>query len=112
MIEIEGLRIFGSPYSVKYGSGAFQYRKEEDELVWAHLPENIDILITHSPPFGILDATAKGVSAGSKGLLKVVQRIRPKLHIFGHIHEGHGERTEFGVKFMNVAKKFEYINFN
>lgn len=55
LVEVEGLRIFGSPYTKKYSRGAFQYNKFDDALVWNSLPENIDILITHEPPFGILD---------------------------------------------------------
>ena len=106
MIEIDGLKIFGSPYTQKYGKGAFQYSKSDDHLAWNYLPEKIDVLITHGPPYGILDQTHKGDHVGSVGLMKAVQRIRPRLHIFGHIHEGHGKREKSGIIFMNVAKKY------
>jgi Icc-related predicted phosphoesterase len=48
--------------------------------------ENLDILITHGPPYGIFDRTAKKVNAGCKYLLDRVQKVKPKIHIFGHIH--------------------------
>jgi Icc-related predicted phosphoesterase len=74
------------------------------------MPEKIDILITHGPPFGILDETHKENHAGSKGLWESVKKIKPRLHIFGHIHEGHGIRHQDGTIFMNVAKKIEIID--
>lgn len=90
MVELEGLKIFGSPYSLKYSRGAFQYSKEDDDKVWSSIPLEVDILVTHEPPFGILDQTNKGVHAGSPALLRLVEVMKPRVHIFGHIHEGHG----------------------
>ena len=54
-------------------------------MVWKELPK-VDILVTHGPPFGILDKTNEGKNAGSELLLKEVLRLKPKLHLFGHIH--------------------------
>jgi Icc-related predicted phosphoesterase len=48
-------------------------------------------LVTHGPPYGILDKTDGGKHGGSEFLLKEVLRIKPKLHLFGHIHEGRGQ---------------------
>lgn len=50
------------------------------------IPDKIDVLVTHGPPFGILDKTINKVNAGCKGLLKFVEKINPQVHIFGHIH--------------------------
>ena len=69
LVEVEGLKIFGSPFTKKYSRGAFQYDKEDDQKIWNSLPENIDILITHEPPFGILDESHQEKHAGSKALL-------------------------------------------
>jgi Icc-related predicted phosphoesterase len=63
------------------------------KVYWDNIPENLDILITHGPPFGIFDRTAKKVNAGCKYLLAKIQKVKPKIHIFGHIHEG---RAKFG----------------
>jgi Icc-related predicted phosphoesterase len=89
-VEIECIRIFGSPHTLYYSKGAFQYQQDQDYHVWSTLPQDIDLLITHSPPQGILDKTHKDKSAGSKSLRTFVEAIKPKLHIFGHIHESHG----------------------
>ena len=72
-VEIEGLRIFGSPYTTYYCGSAFQIEHEKLKIYWESIPENLDILITHGPPFGILDFTTKKVHAGCKFLLEKVK---------------------------------------
>lgn len=54
MVEIEGVRIFGSPYINKHGSTAFGYKKDIAEKVWKNVPK-VDVLVTHGPPYGIAD---------------------------------------------------------
>lgn len=49
--------------------------------------------ITHGPPYGILDATVHGANVGCESLLAHLPKLRPRLHVFGHIHEGHGVET-------------------
>ena len=62
------------------------------------------MLITHGPPWGILDGLGSGqVSVGSPLLATAVSRIRPRLHVFGHIHEGHGQVESAGTHFINAA---------
>ncbi|RMZ74401.1 ser Thr phosphatase family [Pyrenophora seminiperda CCB06] len=51
---------------------------------------NIDIMMTHGPPMGVLDATVRGQHAGCEHLLRAARRCRPRLYCFGHIHEGWG----------------------
>src|SRR5579863_4162194 len=58
------------------------------------MPNGIDILITHSPPVGILDVEyGTQVHAGDPEFLKAAIRVRPRLHVFGHIHGGYGTAT-------------------
>lgn len=79
------LRIYGSPYSTRHGDWAFQYPRNRD--VWASsVPDGIDVLITHGPPLGHLDL----LKFGCPYLLHTLWRVRPRLHVFGHIHEGSG----------------------
>lgn len=89
-VEVEGVRIFGSPYVLADYDMGFTYKHAEADKIWSGLPAKLDILVTHSPPFGILDAIAKpvfpGISVGCKRLLQSVQEIQPQAHIFGHIH--------------------------
>lgn len=87
------LRVFGSPRSPRHGNWAFQYARTED--VWAEtIPENVDVLVTHGAPAGHLDGWP---SLGCGNLLRALWRVRPVLHVFGHIHDGYGvEEVEFG----------------
>ncbi|KAK7064717.1 metallophosphoesterase domain-protein 1 [Favolaschia claudopus] len=79
------LRLYGSPRTPKYGSWAFQYLRSDSAAIWADVPAFTDILITHGPPLGHLD-----LGGGCEGLLAAVWRVRPRLHVFGHMHGGRG----------------------
>ena len=57
------------------------------------MPNNIDLLITHGPPFEILDQGDDGIHAGRPQLPKKVTEINPKAHIFGHVHHSYGRKT-------------------
>ncbi|KAF2161655.1 hypothetical protein M409DRAFT_59036 [Zasmidium cellare ATCC 36951] len=78
--------IFVSPYQPEFGDWAFGYPRNSDR--WS-IPENVDIVMTHGPPHGILDF-GHGQNFGCESLLKAVARARPLMHCFGHIHEGYG----------------------
>ena len=56
------------------------------------IPESVDIAITHSPPYGILDRANGAVRRGSHGLFAAIEKARPKLHCFGHVHQGWGAK--------------------
>lgn len=92
------LKIWGSPWTkwfkgVNPSCTAFML-KTEKELTekWELIPNDIDILVTHSPPFGILDENNEGEHCGSKSLLdRILNLPELKLHVFGHIHEGYGQ---------------------
>ena len=95
--------------------GRMFLKRDSLEYKWNLIPDDIDILVTHSPPYGILDETYDPVArlfkqCGSKSLLKRVCEIKPKLHVFGHIHEGYGEvLAEWqhpNTKFINAS----YVN--
>jgi len=77
------------------------------------IPENIDVLITHGPPFGILDKTVRGEKVGCQDLLAAIKRIKPKFHIFGHIHEDYGTVTKDETTFVNASllnERYYYTN--
>jgi predicted phosphohydrolase len=103
--EVEGLRIWGSPVTPLYG-GAFGLSSAKDrKRLYARIPWDIDVLITHGPPFGILDtAPISGLHEGCHELLDAVLRVQPKLHVFGHIHTAYGIfRTEH-TTFVNASR--------
>jgi Icc-related predicted phosphoesterase len=102
-VEIDGIKFWGSPYTPKYGNWYFMYRRELGELVWKDIPEDTDVLITHGPPYSILDGTRRGVMAGCSALLSRVYEVKPKVHLFGHIHESYGTYEENGTTFVNAA---------
>lgn len=109
--EIDGLRIYGSPWQPRFYDWAFNLmRGSEIAEKWRLIPDDIDILITHGPPHLILDAVPTRFgeeNAGCEELRKRVEQIaeqkKLKLHIFGHIHCGYGIHEEFGVKFVNAS---------
>lgn len=55
MVEIEGVRIFGSPYTPYFVGNAFQYPLNREKIIWNCIPDKLDLLVTHGPPAGILD---------------------------------------------------------
>lgn len=120
--EFEGLKIWGSPWTKRFKGMnpkcmAFTCETEEELAEkWSLIPNDIDILITHSPPYDILDElTEEGKHAGSTALENVIKRIKPKLHVFGHIHEGYGTTTlpSMPTKFVNashVNERYQPVN--
>jgi Icc-related predicted phosphoesterase len=103
-VEIMGLRIWGSPMTPLYG-GAFGRSSEHDRAnVYAKIPDNTDLLVTHCPPFGILDhAPGFEYHAGCHQLFDAVRRIKPMVHIFGHAHGGYGIFKTPDTLFLNAA---------
>lgn len=103
-VGIEGIKIWGSPITPWFNNWAFNRdRGNEIKKHWDLIPTDTDILITHGPPFGILDETVHGKRTGCEELLSCVYRIKPKYHIFGHIHEEYGSFTKAETTFMNAS---------
>jgi len=111
-ITIEGLKIHGSPWTPPFYNWA--YMKEESDLLELYertLENDIDILMTHGPAYGILDKVFKySQHVGSKSLKAKIKNLKNlKLHIFGHIHEAYGHRRIKNVDFYNVSSvKIDY----
>lgn len=111
--EFEGLKIWGSPWTTKFldqNPRAMAFVVDTDEELnkkWKLIPSDIDLLVTHSPPYGILDKiTKKGdPHVGFLSLRHhVICRIKPKIHAFGHVHEYGGKSRDFGItNFVNAS---------
>ena len=113
MVEVEGLKIYGSPWQPRFYDWAFNVnRGDEIAQKWAGIPEGLDILITHGPAFGILDSTIGGMRVGCEELYKKVFGVKPKYHICGHIHFGYGMRELDGVTFINASSLGEDYNYH
>jgi Icc-related predicted phosphoesterase len=122
--EFEGLKIWGSPWTKTFpgmnpNCKAFTVDTEEELAEkWALIPEDVDILITHSPPHGTFDQTEDLELAGSTSLLKRVCEVKPSLHVFGHIHEEGGRqckipwlpRTTICVNASHVNEHYQPVN--
>jgi len=103
-IEIMGIKIWGSPYSVMFNNWAWMMNSAQLAKVWARIPDDTDIVITHSPPFGILDSTPFSKwPCGCPTLLSRMEEIKPKYHIFGHIHNDYGIQVKHGTTFINAS---------
>ncbi len=99
-----GLRVWGSPWQPWFFDWAFNLpRGPALAEKWALIPEGVDILITHGPPRGILDRTSRGEAVGCADLRRELARVRPRLHVFGHIHEAYGTHREGGTTCVNAA---------
>ena len=90
-IEIEDIKFWGSPVTPNFGNWYFMKDRGKLDRFWSYIPEDIDVLMTHTPPKYILDLSYDrgnkleycGCSALTNHVLK---RIKPKLHLFGHLH--------------------------
>ncbi|EGO58459.1 hypothetical protein NEUTE1DRAFT_25396, partial [Neurospora tetrasperma FGSC 2508] len=83
------LTVYASPATPAFGSQGFQYTQQEGHVF--DIPPETDIVISHGPPRGILDVSRlTRASCGSLELWEAVKRTKPKLHVFGHIHEAWG----------------------
>jgi hypothetical protein len=91
------LSIYGSPWQPEFYDWAYNLpRGTALKEKWDMIPTTTDVLITHGPPHGILDKAADGVLCGCRELLTTVKnRVKPRLHIFGHIHEGYGKQMYY-----------------
>jgi|SRR5882757_196569 len=107
-VEFEGLKIWGTPWTAYFKemnpecmAFTLNYGCDTDDWLaekWALIPDDIDILITHGPPYGILDLTDEGRCVGSKSLqMELFRRLRPKLLVCGHIHEAYGIEPPGGI---------------
>ncbi len=110
-IEINGVKFWGAPWQRRYFDGAFDLNQRQ-ELVdkWNKIPCDTDVLITHTPPYGILDRTRRGKHIGCKELAKAIQLIKPKIHIFGHVHESAGMIYDVDSIFVNASLSFASKN--
>lgn len=116
-VVIGGKKFYGSPWTPFCGYWSYQYDNDEAaDYHWSKIPKNTDVLITHSPPHGILDISASKWATGNSGcpsLAKHVERVKPKYHFFGHIHEGYGMVEYAHTTFVNAASlKRDYVQQN
>lgn len=111
IINIGGIDIFCSPYTPSFGEGwAYNVKRGKIDKKWAQVPSHTDILVTHGPSNGTLDLTENSDGSleqtGCKALSRELERINPKIHAFGHIHNFKTHIKNFGVFENNTGIKF------
>ncbi|KAL8825678.1 MAG: hypothetical protein Q9191_004267 [Dirinaria sp. TL-2023a] len=84
------LTVYASPWTPSLGDWAFQYPRAQGHNF--EIMKGADLVMTHGPPKGIMDYTESKQRAGCSDLFGAVARLRPRLHCFGHIHEGWGAK--------------------
>jgi len=97
-VEIDGLRLFGLGYGIPatpFGEWSCDLSETLAEQMLDACTET-DILITHSPPKGLVDLTSGGLSVGSTAIRAAIERIQPQLALCGHIHDSWGQRGMIG----------------
>ena len=101
------IKIWGSPWSPFFHNWAFNLERNSDIMreKWDIIPDDIDILVTHTPPHGILDSNIDYRLCGDELLMERIKSIKPKICIFGHIHEanGHHYDAENDIHFINAS---------
>lgn len=114
--EIDGVKFWGSPHQPWFYDWAFNWPRDGAELAhyWSLIPKDTDVLITHGPPYGILDLPfGKGDPAGCRLLLKRVNEVKPRVHVFGHIHGSYGSKHIGSTLFVNAClcnEAYEPVN--
>lgn len=105
---IDGLKIWGSPWTPWFYDWAFNARRgEQIKQHWDLIPADTDVLITHGPPYGIGDYLGEQWKVpdrhvGCETLSEALLNLKPKVHIFGHIHAGYGVYgNRFNVSICN-----------
>lgn len=101
-VELGGLKIYGSPNTTTLG-WAYGMTENELEVVFEKIPQDVDILITHSPAYGTLDLSSSGWRHGSHALAKKMEQLKPKIHIFGHVHNDSGMIVKENTICANVS---------
>ena len=101
------VKIWGSPWQPEFYNWAFNLPKNGDELKakWDMIPEDVDISITHGPAWGFLDDVdgRRGDHLGCELLAERIKVIKPKIHVCGHIHTGHGHYFDVHTHYFNAS---------
>ena len=109
-VTIEGIKIFGSPYTPNFGNWSFMRDRNKLDRFWCSaIHDDTDIVITHGPPKGILDKSENRdhqlECCGDKSLLNKLLQVQPAYHLFGHIHNS-GDIINAGLQKLSICDTF------
>lgn len=105
LIDIKGMRVYASPYSVEFGNWAFMLPRKSEQISnkWQQIPKDTDVILVHGPPNRILDKTKRGEYAGCEELTKRLKDVNYRLMVMGHIHEARGSIIKNGKLHINTS---------
>jgi 3',5'-cyclic AMP phosphodiesterase CpdA len=100
--------VWATPWCTTFiGDWAFLRPADELARIYARIPEGIDVLVSHQPPYGygdrVTDISGDSVNVGSRELLEAIDRVKPRVVICGHVHSGHGRYEHNGIPIYNVS---------
>jgi len=105
--ELDGLKVWGSPYSLPYGRWAFMANEDRLAEMYKGIPDDTDVIISHGPPYSkgdrVLFSDHYDEHVGSHSLLTKIRNLSPKLVVTGHIHESYGEYTDCFTTIINAS---------
>jgi hypothetical protein len=114
MVELDGVKIYGSPWQPEFYNWAFNLpRGEKLAEKWSKIPEGLDILVTHGPAHGMVDHTIDGLNVGCEDLFNRILEVKPKIHVCGHIHWAYGQKSFHGTEYLNASvlnERYQYQN--
>ncbi len=114
MVELNGIKIYGSPWQPRFNDWAFNVdRGAAIAKKWETIPQGMDIVMTHGPLYGILDNTYAGLRVGCEELYKKIVEVKPRYHVCGHVHHSYGTKIMDGTTFVNASslgESYRYRN--
>ena len=98
-----GITFYGAPWTPELQGWAFYLPFDSMRDKWALIPDDTDVLITHTPPMNVLDQNRHGRHCGCPELQRRLIDLRPRIHCFGHIHASGGRVDLRGTTFVNAS---------
>ena len=102
-VTFHGLKFHGAPWVPQLSGHAFFADRPALTAAWSRIPDDVDVLITHTPPRGALDVSSRGLVLGCEALAARLEMLSPRLHCFGHVHAGRGQEHRHGTTYVNAT---------
>lgn len=102
--EYQGVKFYGAPWVPQLRGQAFYKDNADLGVAWSQIPTDVDVLITHTPPAGVLDVSSRGLKLGCEYLSEELEKRTPVLHCFGHVHASSGIHRVGNTTYINAAQ--------
>lgn len=102
-VTVVGLKVWASPWSNQFGGWAFMKDPHDLAPIYERIPDDVDIIVSHGPPYGYGDENTLGHHCGSHQLLAAIDRVKPRLVVCGHIHDAAGTYRHMNTLIVNAS---------